>query len=114
MQASFEYSQFKASRLPILVLGESFRGESVKTGHNQGVVIRRGWIVDIFLALKDEANGGKVFPFGQERLRQAWHRTLRSRGLDFAGPPHSIRHSGPSEDLARGRSTLELVRRRGR
>ena len=25
-----------------LVLGESFRGEPVKTGHNQGVVILRG------------------------------------------------------------------------
>eukprot|EP00972_Heterocapsa_arctica_P110581 16282724-Heterocapsa_arctica.AAC.1 len=39
---------------------------------------------------------------------------MRRLGLSFAGPPHAIRHSGPSEDLARQRCSLEEVRRRGR
>ena len=97
-----------------MVFGEAKRGESVKTGFNQGVVTRRAVIVDILLALKEHAGDMKVFPMNQERVRQKWHRTMRSFGLDFAGPLHALRHSGPSEDLARGRSTLENVRRRGR
>ena len=34
--------------------------------------------------------------------------------VPFAGPPHSIRHSGPSEDLSQNIASLETVRRRGR
>ena len=97
-----------------LVFGEAARGASAKTGHNQGVIVQRAEVVDIFLALKELAGEHKVFPITQEALRQSWHRALRRRGLSFAGPPHSIRHSGPSEDLARGRAQLEDVRRRGR
>eukprot|EP00972_Heterocapsa_arctica_P104018 15330132-Heterocapsa_arctica.AAC.1 len=59
------------------------------------------------LALRDSAGRNKIFPITQERLRQSWHRTMRRLGLSFAGPPHAIRHSGPSEDIARGRACLE-------
>ena len=97
-----------------LVFGESERGQSAKTGHNPGVVSRRAEVIDIFLALKKAAGDKKVFPIPQEKVRQRWHRIMRKWGLPFAGPLHAIRHSGPSEDLARGRSTLENVRRRGR
>ena len=97
-----------------LVFGEAARGQSAKTGHNQGAVVRRGLVIDIFLALQEAAKGSKVFPIGQPALRKIWHQTLRDLKLEFAGPPHSIRHSGPSEDLARGRASLEQVRRRGR
>jgi hypothetical protein len=34
--------------------------------------------------------------------------------LAYAGPPHNIRHSGPSEDLQNNVASLETVRRRGR
>lgn len=97
-----------------MVFGAAERGESVKTGFNQGVITRRGVITDIILALKQEAGDNKIFPMNQEKVRQKWHKTLRAHGLGFAGPLHALRHSGPSEDLARGRSTLENVRRRGR
>ena len=50
----------------------------------------------------------------QAKVRQRWHRELRKLKLPFAGPLHAIRHSGPSEDLARGLLSLEAVRRRGR
>jgi hypothetical protein len=95
-------------------LGQASRGESVKTGHNQGVLLRRAEVIDIMLALRESAGRNKIFPITQERLRQSWHRTMRRLGLSFAGPPHAIRHSGPSEDIARGRACLEEVRRRGR
>jgi hypothetical protein len=95
-------------------LGQAARGESVKTGHNQGVLLRRAEVIDIMMALRDAAGQKKIFPITQEKLRQCWHRTMRRLGLSFAGPPHAIRHSGPSEDLARQRCSLEEVRRRGR
>jgi hypothetical protein len=95
-------------------LGQASRGESVKTGHNQGVLLRRAEVIDIMLALRDSAGRNKIFPITQEKFRQSWHRTMRRLGLSFAGPPHAIRHSGPSEDLARQRCSLEDVRRRGR
>ena len=101
-------------RTMALVFGVSSRGESVKTGHNQGVLVRRAVVADILLALKKDAGANKIFPITQEELRRVWHRVLRRLGLPFAGPPHSLRHSGPSEDLAQKRSTLENVRRRGR
>ena len=101
-------------RTMALLLGASARGESVKTGQNQGVVVRRALVADILLALKENAGENKVFPIAQERFRRLWHRVLRRLGLGFTGPPHSIRHSGPTEDLARNRASLEAVRRRGR
>ena len=101
-------------RTMALVFGVSSRGESVKTGHNQGVLVRPAVVADILLALKKDAGVSKIFPITQEELRRVWHRVLRRLGLPFAGPPHSLRHSGPSEDLAQKRSTLENVRRRGR
>ncbi len=82
-----------------LELGQAVRGESVKTGHNQGVLLRRAEVIDIMLALREAAGQHKVFPITQEKLRQSWHRTMRKLGLSYAGPPHAIRHSGPSEDL---------------
>ena len=104
---------FDGKRLA-LVFGEAARGQSAKTGHNQGAVVRRGLVIDVFLAQKEVTVDGKIFPMKQDALRKIWHKTLHNWGLDFAGPPHSIRHSGPSEDLARGRSSIEQVRRRGR
>ena len=88
-------------RTMALVFGVSSRGESVKTGHNQGVLVRRAVVADILLALKKDAGANKIFPITQEELRRVWHRVLRRLGLPFAGPPHSLGHSGPSEDLHR-------------
>jgi len=98
-----------------IALGVSVRGESSKTGSNQGVVIRRGLVTDLLLALREAApEGGRVFPITQADFRRQWHTVCRHLGLEWAGPPHRLRHSGPSEDIARERTSLELVRRRGR
>jgi hypothetical protein len=98
-----------------LDLGVSARGESTKTGSNQGVVVRRGFVVAILLCLRSLCKPGKkVFPVSQAQFRKVWHTTCKRLGIEFAGPPHNLRHSGPSNDLQKELTTLELVRRRGR
>ena len=102
-------------RVVSLHFGVSTRGESVKTGTNQGATIRRGPVADIILALKaNTPKGALIFPISQGGFRKAWHAACASLGISYAGAPHVLRHSGPSEDIARGRTSLEGVRRRGR
>jgi hypothetical protein len=71
-------------------------------------------VVDLALGLRDFAKKGKIFGITQAAFRENWHRACNSLGLPHTGPPHVLRHTSPSEDLARGRSSLEGVRRRGR
>ena len=56
----------------------------------------------------------KVFKFGPDAFRAVWRRSLDELGLSWVGPPHTLRHSGPSADVASGRRSLEEIRRRGR
>ncbi|CAK0879893.1 unnamed protein product, partial [Prorocentrum cordatum] len=99
-----------------LLFGISARGEEGKTGSNQEVVIRRGTVASLILALKGVKKNatGPIFGPKQAGFRKEWHRACRSLGMPWAPPPHGLRHSGPSEDVARGRASLEQVRRRGR
>jgi hypothetical protein len=97
-----------------LDLGVAARGETTKTGAGFGVVIRRGWIATLVLALKILRCKGKLLKIKQQAFRMAWTNTCRRLGLAYAGPPHNIRHSGPSEDLQNNVASLETVRRRGR
>ena len=100
-----------------LDFGVSSRGETVKTGANQGVIFRRAVVTDLFIGLKMAAtthNWSRLLPLDQATMRKWWHKACLTIGIGFTGPPHTIRHSGPSEDLSRQRSTLEIVRRRGR
>ena len=100
-----------------LEFGVASRGESVKTGANQGIVVKRAVVADILLALRSHALAAgmlKLFSISQSSFRLKWTWACRRLGLQHTGPPHSIRHAGPSEDLARGRAGLEQVRRRGR
>ena len=97
-----------------MIFGEASRGESVKTGIHQGVVICRGPIADMMKGLKLIAEDDLVFPVNVNKLRKIWALTCRSLGLDHTGPLHTLRHAGPSEDIARDRIGLEGARRRGR
>ena len=97
-----------------LTFGESSRGESVKTGFNQGAIVRRGVVVDIFLALRQRSPSARVFDISQQRMRMLWRKACLALGMSFCGPMHTIRHAAASEDVARSRSSLENVRRRGR
>lgn len=85
-----------------LLFGIATRGESAKTGSGQGVVLRRGAVAELLLAMRDYA------------LRHRWRWACGRLGLGHAPPPDSLRHTGPSEDLARRRASLEGIRRRGR
>ena len=97
-----------------LLFGVSARGESVKTGSNQGIVVRRGVVADIIRGLCAYWKRGHIFRVSQQQLRKSWHWACRRLGIAFTGPPHSLRHTGPSEDIARLRTSLEGARRRGR
>ena len=56
----------------------------------------------------------KVFPFNSEQFRSRWRQSQARLGLQWVGPPHTLRHSGPSCDATSGRRDLEQIRRRGR
>ena len=97
-----------------LVFGEASRGESVKTGIYQGVVIGRGPVADLARGLKMLSGGEKLMPVNINKFRKLWHSTCSSLKLDHTGPLHTLRHAGPSEDISRDRIGLEGARRRGR
>ena len=95
-------------------LGRGVRGESSKSGRDQGVVFEDPYAVAVLrrrvAKLKD---GGKVFPISGNTLRDWWRRAAKALKLDL-GPPHSMRHTGASRDLATGYRSFEQVQRRGR
>ena len=96
-------------------VGVADRGQSVKTGINQGVVLARGWVADLLMAfiapLEPQA---PVFALTPAAMNKAWQAAALALGWAPFPPLHSLRHSGPSEDLARSRRDLESIRRRGR
>ena len=96
------------------VSGEG-RGERVKTGFNQGVVLdslslAREWTKK----LARTPPGSCVFPFTPLTFYKEWFAALRALGLSEEWPPHALRHAGASRDVEMKTRTLEEVRRRGR
>ena len=97
-----------------LALGVRARGETVKTGSDQGVVLRFGFVMALLQAAVDvAADGDLVFPLTPATFRKRWWEALASLGLEWCGPPHGLRHSGASDYVESG-FTLEATRRRGR
>ena len=66
------------------------------------------------LALKGYRKSGRMFTTTPAKVRKAWAKVVVVLGILFAGPLHSLRHTGPSNDIAKGRIGLEGARRRGR
>ena len=98
-----------------LLLGRRHRGESVKTGQEQGVKIDDEFVARAMAARVGSIQGSdKVFPFNSEQFRSRWRQSQARLGLQWVGPPHTLRHSGPSCDATSGRRDLEQIRRRGR
>ena len=97
-----------------LLFGVRERGQKVKTGSNQGVLVRwpitRGLLRVLLQHLEPDA---RVIPMSQGGFRAAWWRALKALDLDFCGPPHNLRHTGAANYVAAGGS-LEQARRRGR
>ena len=95
-------------------LGRRERGEKVKTGANQGVVISWPVTAAVVRALmRGCSRRDLVFPVSQDKFRREWHKALEEEGLAGMGPPHAIRHAGAASFVAGG-GCLEAARRKGR
>ena len=98
-----------------LKFGRRHRAERVKTGQEQGVTVDLLFLRYILLERLLQIRGEeRVFSFSQAKFRAEWGTTLLRLAIAFVGPPHTLRHSGPSRDAASGARTLEEIRRRGR
>ena len=101
-----------------LNLGISTRGESSKTGRDQGVTMYDPYVLNILeRRTKGRDPTDKVFPIKAPTYRKWWtwaaKKTMKA-DAKMVGPPHSARHTGASRDLAEGHRTFDQVHRRGR
>ena len=99
-----------------LLLGNTARGETVKTGGNQGVTVDAPWLAAIMMQIKRRLPGPQpVFPMSQSCFRRKWWQAGRDLHIEeILKPPHALRHSRPSRDVLLASRTLEEIRRRGR
>eukprot|EP00969_Alexandrium_andersonii_P156725 6928799-Alexandrium_andersonii.AAC.1 len=51
----------------------------------------------------------KLFRLSADQFRQQWHRACDDLRW-WPGPPHSLRHNGPSQDALEGYRTLDAIR----
>ena len=100
-----------------LLLGRAHRGESCKTGREQGVVMDEPLSVEVLERLcSNKASSARVFRINATIYRQWWKwaaRKVLGPGHKV-GPPHSARHTGASRDLTEQYRSLEAVMKRGR
>lgn len=100
-----------------LTSGDRLRGGEVKTGVQQGVVIKHWWVRELFLVLssmKGCCRGPLVVPFPPSHLREVWSFAIVALAMLFLGPLHKLRHALPADDVEKKARTLEEIRRRGR
>ncbi|CAK0837144.1 unnamed protein product [Prorocentrum cordatum] len=98
-----------------LLLGRRHRGESVKTGQEQGVALDDQFLCSLLWARSQTLRPNeKVSHANQTRAGRVWRQVLHENKLEFAGPMHTLRHSGPSEDVPMKRRSLTDAQRRGR
>jgi hypothetical protein len=102
------------SGLATVLLGVPERGESTKTGRQQGVRLDTVHASNILLQRKAAMREGElVFTTNPVRYRQAIDKSCQKLGI--ATPPaHSIRHTGPSRDAFEAYRTMAQIKRRGR
>ena len=101
-----------------LMLGVASRGESSKTGRNQGVVLDSPLSCSLlWKRCQGRKPSEKVFPRLTALTYSKWWRWAAKAvcgDSNGAGAPHSARHSGPSRDLTTGYRSLEQIMKRGR
>ena len=97
-----------------LFFGRAHRGESAKTGRNQGVRLDFPHSTDLVRQRVKLAPGAtsKLFPISSATYQKWWRLAAQEAGT--TAPPHSCRHTGPSRDLATGYRDMLQVQRRGR
>ena len=105
----------KVSARVALMLGRKHRGESVKTGQEQGVLIDDSLLSLLLWArVKDAPPDELVFKTTAARAGRVWREILEKNQLQWVGPLHTLRHSGPTHDVLHQRRSVEDVQRRGR
>ena len=98
-----------------LLFGRRHRGESVKTGQEQGVKLESSLLSRLLAErVKDMEPEERIFNLTADVFRREWRQAAVALGMPWFPPPHCLRHTGPSEDASSGRRTLEDIRRRGR
>ena len=104
----------KGARQAVVRLGAAERGESAKTGMRQGVRVDSPHVIDMLVQRKAKCQPNDLLSgLTKARFVTAWHAAGLSLKFDL-GPPHSLRHSGPSHDAATGYRTMWQIQRRGR
>ena len=97
-----------------LFFGVRTRGEKSKTGTNQGLVLQIPLVSELLKVLGDGlAPQELIFPLSASQFREQWWLTLKELAMEWAGPPHNLRHSGAACFVESG-GALEQARRRGR
>ena len=97
----------------ILTFGSSATGDSSKTGRNQGVRLDYPHSHDIVRRYcKGKKGHDRVFHINLPTYTKWWWKAASYVGVTL--PPHSVRHTGASHDLAEGYRTFAQVQRRGR
>ena len=91
-----------------------------KTGPRQGVRLDwSGTILMVQRRVSERGPGRSLFDLTGRGYLNAWHEAKRliqqkvEPGFCI-GPPHSVRHSGPSRDAAEGYRSIWQIQRRGR
>ena len=97
-----------------LTLGVPERGASTETGVRQGVRPDFEGSEALLRHYKGERSSEELlFPLSQVAFATWWRRA--GEGLRYdPGPPHTLRHVGPSHDVMANCRTLQQVRNRGR
>ena len=97
-----------------ILLGVPERGESTKTGTRQGVRPDRPGVAASLLRYKSKTKPGqKLFSLTSAQFDFCWRNAATALSYDI-GPPHTLRHVGPSADAASGYRGLDKIKVRGR
>ena len=97
-------------------LGESRRGESTKTGRDQGVLFDDPSSIQLLRRrTKGKKPGDRVFSLSKGVYTQwYWRAAEKTKVKKWVRPPHSVRHTAASRDLHENYRTWQEIKRRGR
>lgn len=103
-----------------IVLGDPSRGDTTKTGARQGIIFDYPGSVNLIRKYYDKTRpGDRLFKLNPAQFSRIWRGAAKKLGW-WAGPPHVLRHVGPSYDalVPEGASgpyrTLKQIQVRGR
>ena len=97
------------------MFGRRHRGESVKTGQEQGIDIDDKVLAVLLWHFCETLKPSQlVFNVTDAEYRHTWHMSQKRLGLEWVGPPHCLRHTKPSEDSAQKIRTIDEILKRGR